>query len=416
MLKQIILDQKEEISEILKKRIIKRNLTFVMRKVLNSDLIKVIMGVRRCGKSILAHQLLKKDYGYVNFDDERLISIKKEHLNILLEVLKEIYPGCKNLLLDEIQNIEGWELFVNRLRRSGYNITVTGSNAKLLSQELATHLTGRHFSIELYPFSFKEFLLYKGMVVEKNDFYITKKRAEINNFYEEYLDFGGFPETITLEAKRYYLRELFDKIITRDIILRHKVRCVADLKELALYVLTNFGSRITYHKIRNIFDIKSVHTVKNYLNYLQETYLIFQITAFSFKLKEQIKQPRKIYAIDTGVINSLASKGFFEDGRLLENLVFLELKRRNSEIYFYMQSDYEIDFLIKDGTEIKQLIQVCYSLDKEDTRKREIKALLKGADKLKCQNLLIITRDQEGEEVINSKKIQICPIWKFLLK
>ncbi len=415
LLKQIILDQKEEIPEILGKKIIKRDVYPATNEILNSDLIKVIMGVRRCGKSILAHQSMKESYSYVNFDDERLISIKKENLNTLLEVLHEIHPGCKNLLLDEIQNVEGWELFVNRLKRMGYNITVTGSNAKLLSQELATHLTGRHFSIDLYPFSFKEFVTYNDVVIKKNDIYITEKRALINNLFEEYLQLGGFPEIFTLEAKGHYLRELFDKIITRDIVLRHNIRGVADLKEIALYALSNFGSRMTYHKIKNTFEIKSVHTVKNYLNYLQETYLLFQIAPFSFRLKEQIKHPRKMYAIDTGLINALVPRGVFEYGRLMENLVFLELKRRHQEIYFYAQPDYEVDFLIKEGAKIKQLIQVCYSINKEDTKKREVKALLKASDKLKCKKLLVITRDEEGEEKFGSKTVNIIPAWKWLL-
>lgn len=414
-LKQILLDQSEELSEILKKRIIKRDIKPATGEMLNSDLIKVIMGVRRCGKSILAHQSMKNDYSYVNFDDERLISSKKEDLNTVLEVLQEIRPGCKNLLLDEIQNVEGWELFVNRLRRTGYNLTVTGSNAKLLSKELATHLTGRHFSIELYPFSFKEFLSYKDIPLKNDDFFITEKRALINNFFEEYLQFGGFPEIFTLEAKLPYLRELFDKIITRDIILRHNIRHVADLKEIALYALSSFGSRLTYNKIKNIFEIKSVHTVKNYLNYLQETYLIFQLAPFSLKLKEQIKKPRKMYAIDTGLINALVPKGAFEYGRLIENLVFLELKRRGEEIYFDAQADYEVDFLIKEGAHVKQLIQVCHSMDDPDTRKREIKALSRASDRLTCKNLLVITRHEEKEEIIDKKRIHIIPIWKWLL-
>jgi len=296
IIKQILIEQKNEITQIFKGKIIPRDIQPRIKKIFKTDLIKVIMGVRRCGKSTLAHQQLKgKKYGYIDFDDERLIGIKSKDLNDFLEKLNEISPGVTLLLLDEIQNIEGWELFVNRLKRKGYNVIVSGSNSKLLSRELATHLTGRHFSIELYPFSFREFLTFKDIFVKEEDFYITEKRAIIKKSIEEYLIEGGMPEALKIEAKRSYLRELFDKITTRDIVLRYNVKYIKDLKEMALYAISNFSSKITYHKIKNIFEIKSTHTVKNYLNYLEEAYLTFLLNPFSSKIKEQIKQPRKIY-------------------------------------------------------------------------------------------------------------------------
>jgi len=373
------------------------------------------MGVRRCGKSVLAHQLLKgKIYGYVNFDDERLIGAKTGNLNDFLEVLKEIEPEFRYLLLDEVQNVEGWELFVNRLKRRGYNVVITGSNSKLLSKELATHLTGRHYSITLFSFSFREFLSYRGFSIKENDFYITEKKAGIKKALEEYLTLGGFPEVYKVEAKGNYLRELFDKIITRDIISRYNVKYVKDIKEIALYSVSNFSSPITYHKVKNIFEVKSVHTIKNYLNYLEEAYLIFQLKPFSFKLKEQIKQRRKIYCIDTGLINALVPKTTRDYGKLMENLIFLELKRKNKEVYFYYQPSYEIDFLVREGLKIKQLIQVCFSIKDGATRKREIKSLLKASRKLKCDDLVIITWDEEEDEKVDSKIIKIIPLWKWL--
>ena len=416
-IKQILLEQREEIGRIFKERIVEREIETKARKLVESDLIKVIMGVRRCGKSVLAHQLLKdKNYGYVNFDDERLIGTKTENLNDFLEILKEIEPDFNYLLLDEVQNVEGWELFVNRLKRNGYNIVVSGSNSKLLSKELATHLTGRHFSVELYPFSFKEALLFKDFQVKEEDFYITERRAAIKRLLEEYLMFGGLPEVFKIAAKGSYLRDLFDKIITRDIISRYNIKYVRDLKEIALYSISNFGSKISYNKIRNIFEVKSVHTVKNYLNYLEEAYLLFQINPFSFNLKEQLKQPRKIYCIDTGLINAIASKVTLDSGKLMENLVFLELKRRGKEIYFYSQPSYEIDFLIREGLTIKQLIQVCYSVVDEDTRKRATKALLRASEELECEDLIIIAWDYEEEEKFKNKRIKFTPLWKWLLE
>jgi predicted AAA+ superfamily ATPase len=416
LIRQVLLEQKEEIDRILSGKIIERAVEPTARKLLTSSLIKVIMGVRRCGKSVLAHQLLRgKNYGYINFDDERFIGAKALDLNVFFEAIKEINPDFKYLLLDEIQNVEGWELFVNRLKRSGYNIIITGSNSKLLSKELATHLTGRHFSIHLYPFSFREFIEFKGLQLKRDDFYLTEKRAAIIRLFNTYMESGGFPEALKIEANGVYLRELFDKIITRDIISRYGIKYGRALKEIALFAVSNFGSRITYNKIRDVFQVKSVHTVKNYLNYLEEAYLLFQLNPFSFKIKEQIREPRKIYSIDTGLINAIAPKVTTDYGKLLENLVFLELKRRNSEVYFYHRPDYEVDFVIKNGLKIGQLIQVCYSLANSDAQKREKKPLLKASEELRCNELIIITLDEEKEEKTKGKIIKITPVWKWLL-
>ncbi len=419
-IKEVLLEQRQEIDRIFKQKIVGREAAWANKDILGSNLIKVITGVRRCGKSVFAHQLFKdKDYAYVNFDDERLIGLQANSLNDFLECAKELQPDFKSIFLDEIQNVTGWELFVNRLKRQDYNLVVTGSNSKLLSRDLATHLTGRHFSVELYPFSFKEFLDYRGFHVKADDFYITEKRAALKKFLEEYLNYGGFPEIFKLESKAAYLRELYDKIIMRDIILRYSIKYSQDLKEMALYAFSNFASRFSFNKIKNIFEIKSVHTVKNYINYLEEAYLLFQLTAFSRKLKEQIKLPKKIYCIDTGMINSIVSRGNFDYGRLIENLVFLELKRRRKEIYFYAAPDFEVDFVVKEGLEIRQLIQVCYSLANNDTKKREINALIKASRELDCHDLLVITWDNEAREkiIVAGKKhsIAFIPLWKWLL-
>jgi predicted AAA+ superfamily ATPase len=416
IIRQILLEQGEEAKAIFKEKIIPREILPNITKAFRSNLIKVIIGVRRCGKSVLAHCLLKdKEYGYINFDDERLIGTKTQDLNVFLEVLQELKPSCRILLLDEIQNVDGWELFVNRLKRSGFNIVVTGSNSKLLSKELATHLTGRHFSIELYPFSFHEFACYKGFSFDKEDFNITQRRAKIKQLFTEYQQYGGLPEVLKLEVKTQYLRELYDRIITRDIILRYHIKYARDLKEVALYAISNFAARMTYHKIRRIFEMKSVHTVKNYVDFLQEAYLLFQVNAFSFKLKEQFKQPKKLYCVDPGIINAIVPKSGLDLGRLLENIVLIELKRQGNEVYFYSQPNYEVDFLVKGGMKISQLIQVCHSIEDENTRKRELKALIKASQALRCNELLIITSDTESEEKIGPKKIRLIPIWKWML-
>jgi len=416
--KEIILEQKREAENVLKdKAIIKREVEAKIDRSLKDNLVKVIIGVRRSGKSILAHRLLQnKTYGYLNFDDERLLGIKTNDLNSLLEILNEITPQANYLLLDEIQNITGWELFANRLKRNGYNLVITGSNSKLLSSELATHLTGRHFEIELYPLSFKEFLLYQGKTFSQDDFYLTNKRAEIKKYLNEYLLLGGFPELFKVQMKEQYLRDLHNKIINRDIVERHNIRYVKTLKEISLFLLSNFGSKITYHKIKNVFDLKSVHTVKKYINYLESAYLISELAPFSFKIKEQIKKPRKVYGIDLGLIRAVSANFSPNTGRALENLVFLEFKKRKQDIYFYAnQKDKEVDFVVKKGLKAKELIQVCFDLSDQVTSKRELKGLLSASLELKCNNLTIITWDEEREEKIKGKKIKIMPLWKWLL-
>lgn len=417
-LKQILLDQKQEIDNIFNTEVVEREIEPKIEAALDDKLIKVISGVRRCGKSFLAHKILKsKNYGYVNFDDERLFGTKTEDLNYFLEVLKEINPDFNYLLLDEIQNVLGWELFVNRLQRIGYNLIITGSNSNLLSKELATSLTGRHFLIELYPFSFKEFLKYKKFYYSENDLHITEKKAQIKRLLNEYIRFGGFPELPKIKFKEQYLRDLYDKIISRDIVSRYKIKYVRVLKEMSLYLISHFGSNITYHKLKNIFEINSVHTIKNYIAYLEEAYLIFQLYPFSFKLKDQIRGRKKIYAIDAGLINSVSFQFTQNSGRLMENIVFTQLKRKGPEFYFYYSpGSGEIDFIIKKGAEIKELLQVCFNLDNLETREREIKSLVKASNDLNCSNLTIITFDSEKAERIKGKDINFIPLWKWLLQ
>lgn len=417
-LKSILIEQKQEQNKALSQKIIKRE-KIVSKKLLESSLIKVITGVRRCGKSTLSHQVLEgKNYGYANFDDERLAGIGPGELNNILETILSINDSKPQyLLFDEIQNVPAWELFVNRLQRQGYNLIITGSNSKLLSKELATHLTGRHMPIELFPFSFQEFLSYKNFRFEETDFYITEKRARIKKELEKYFALGGFPEALEIQPRGQYLRELHQKIVTQDIVSRYGIRHSKTLKELALYVLSNLSSKTTYHKLKNIFEIKSVHTIKNYLEYLEEAYLIFQIKPFSFKAKEQLRSPKKIYSVDHAMAKSVSLQSSPDMGKMIENIVFVELKRREKEIYYFSDyQGYEVDFLIRKGIKISQMIQVCLSLSDPETKKRELRALLRANSQHNCNDLLVITLDEEGKERIKGKTINFIPLWKWLLK
>jgi len=422
-LKQLLIDQKEELkSSLINQKIIQRECFKNYQKLLKSSLIKIITGPRRAGKSVLAYQLLLQDknFAYVNFDDERLATLKTGDLNLVLESIYILYQKPKFIFLDEIQNIQNWELFVNRLKRLNFNLIITGSNAKLLSSELSTHLTGRHISLELYPFSFREYLIFQGFDYQQKTF-STKEVAFIKKALAGYLAQGGFPEIVQGEPMKRYLISLYSAILTKDILLRHKIKYINTFKELANYLITNFARLITFNKLKNIFALNSVHTAKNYFSFLEETYLIFYLEKFSYKTKQRLTAPRKIYAIDAGLINALSSASSPNLGLLYENIVAIELLRRKAlnpekEIYYWQDNHKgEVDFVIKQGLKIEQLIQVCYDMQNYDTKKREISSLLRISQETKCNNLLIINDDYHAEEKIKQKKIKFIPLWQWLL-
>jgi len=416
-MKEILIEQREILEEKIKNtKVIERERK---NEFLESALIKVTTGVRRCGKSFFTYLILKeKPFGYANFDDERILTDKPQKI---LSALLEIYgKGMKVLFFDEIQNLEKWELFVNRLHREGYNIFLTGSNAKLLSRELATHLTGRHYSIELFPFSFREYLRATDF---RENLQIEKGKALVKHELNNYLKTGGFPEIIVeKENPKIYLRELFRDIIEKDIILRYNIRYRRTFKEIASAIVSNTSSLISFNKIKNNFGLKSEHTAKNYIEYLKEAYLIILLDKFSVKPKEIERSPKKAYAVDTGFVNFVGFRTSENTGKLIENLVAIELLRRKSywhngwKLYYWKDyQQHEVDFVVKEGMQVKKLIQVTYASGIDEIEKREIKALLKASKQLKCKNLLCITWDYEAMEEIKEKKIKFVPLWKFLL-
>ena len=306
------------------------------------------------------------------------------------------------------------------MKRRGYNLLITGSNAKLLSAELATHLTGRHLSVEMFPFSFKESLQASGFEFKKE--YTQEEIGEILNRLKKYVDVGGFPEVVVKGYDYAYLQSLFDSIIFKDIVKRYRIRYSDALYNLAKYLMSVFAQEASFTNLKNMLNFRSVHTVQNYVSYIEETYLVFSLDRFSFKQKEQVTSPKKIYAIDTGMINAIAFQSSGNFGRLMENAVAVELLRRrsckgaNTGIYYY--KDYfgkETDFVIKEGMKVRQLIQACYDIGNADTKEREIKGLLKASDDLRCNNLVVITWDYEGEEKVDGKKIVYVPLWKWIL-
>ena len=420
MLKNTILQHKIEKEKFLsKKYILRENLDFA-KKFLEKDLIKVIIGPRRAGKSVFCFLLLKnKKFAYLNFDDENLLKIK--NYDEIIKTLLEVYGKVDFIMFDEIQNLQNWEIFVNKLQRRGYKLILTGSNANLLSKELATTLTGRHISVEILPFSFREFLKALKINFRKEHQETPEIKGSILNYLNLYLKKGGFPEiTVKSLEPETYLETLFDSILFKDIVTRYNVRASQKLYNLATYLISNFACEFSFTKLKNILDFQSTNTVQNYLKYLEEAYLIFSLNRFSYKAKDQIKAPRKLYVVDNGFILAKAFQFSQDTGRLMENLVFIELLRReyklNKNIFYYKtKNNKEIDFVIKKDLGVKQLIQVCYQINNQETKKREIKSLIKASQELSCNNLLVITSDYEAIEEINSAKIKFMPLCKWLL-
>jgi predicted AAA+ superfamily ATPase len=411
---QTVYDQKEE----LKKYSFEEN--WIYRKEesclnLNSKLAQIVIGVRRSGKSTLIHRALKnQNYGYLNFDDERLIHTSSGQLDDLLRCVFQVYGDIKYLFLDEIQNVENWQLFVNRLLRSDMLLFITGSNSKLLSGELATHITGRYSIVELFPFSFEEYV--QLLKLDKNNL-STKNKALLNKAFEEYTLQGGFPEIIKGEEAPNYITNLFHSIITRDIFYRYVIQYTKSFKDVALYLVNNFGREISYNRIKNIFGIGSENTVKNYVSYLEEAYLALTLQKFSFKKQESLRY-RKNYLVDTVFASVLASNFTADSGYLLENIVFLELLRNRpfnpTEIYYY-KKQYEVDFVVVKNGKVEELIQVCEELDNPKTLNREIRALIASSSELYCNKLTLISKNKKDIIKAEGKEIRIVPVIEWLL-
>lgn len=423
-LRQVIEDQKEELFESMaSKTLITREFQPEFKAFDSSKLVKVVTGIRRAGKSVFLYQFLKdRTFAYLNFDDDRLGDVRPDDI---LKIFYDMYGDkLQTIFFDEIQNLSQWELFINRLKRSGFNVFITGSNAKLLSTELATHLTGRHLAMEIYPFSFREYLAVK----KKNiNFKTSKGKSMLKRELHQFILEGGFPEVVAeRENYKLYLKALYRQILESDILTRRKIAYKKAFKEVAASLISNSGNLMTYNKIKKQFAFKSEHTVKNYISYLDEAYLVVPVNKFSFKPVEIEKSPKKIYTIDTGLINALAMKFSSNIGRLYENITAIELKRRQSldedlEVYYYKNpQNYEIDFVVRKDLNTRQLIQVCFSLQDSRTKDREVRALLYASKELKCSDLLIITEDYEGMEDVEwfgmRETIRFLPLWQWLLE
>ncbi len=376
----------------------------------------VVKGVRRCGKSTLMKQVMKAkfedEFLYFNFDDERITDFKSEDFQPLMETLIESYGRKKTIFLDEIQNIEAWELFINRILRQGYRVFITGSNANLLSKELGTHLTGRHVDIELYPFSYTEYLRANKAEAPNNGIYTTEQKAQLTRMFMEYLTRGGMPEVVVYSDEAI-LTSILNDIIQKDISERYEVRKPAELKAVIRFLIANAANPITYRSITDNFGVKSPNTVQKYVEYAEETYLIFKVSRYEKKIKKLDKNPKKVYCVDNGIISKNASSVAERRGALLENAVAIQLKRLGREFYYFKgKTGAEADFVVPAE---RQVIQVCYELN-YGNEGRELRGLLEAMEETGANEGLILTLEQERELIHRGKKITVKPTWQWLLE
>ena len=385
---------------------------------LKSNMAQVVIGVRRCGKSTLCEMFLKQkdvEFAYVNFDDDRLGDMNSNDLDRLLEALYMTYGEFEYLFLDEIQNIEEWPLFVNRLLRQKLHIFITGSNSKLLSNELSTHLTGRNNKVELYPFSFSEYCAMKKVDATSLS---TKAKALRKGALHEYLQQGGFPELFNESNRRGYIDGLLDAIIRNDIAKRFKVRNVEALRRISAYLADNYCQEFVAKTVGELFGVSN-HTAENYYSYLKEAFLLIGVNRFSYKSKDRVRN-EKVYVVDTAFVTERKDNFSLENiGWKLENIVCVELLRRYRpaycDVFYYKDASSQVDFVIAKDGNVQELIQVSYDISTEKTCNREIRGLKNAAKKLNCNNLTLVTFEEHETIEEDGCTINVIPATEWLL-
>jgi len=402
--------------------------------ILHSPIKKIItiVGPRRAGKTYFLFQIIKKlltegvditDIIYVDFEDERILPMKPEDLHHILDAYFELYTAKSKPLIffDEIQNINGWNKFVRRLNDQGLNIILTGSNSRMLGHEIATALRGRTLTYEIFPFSFREFLTANEITMERNVMY-GKTRHRINQLYEEYLFSGGYPEITLIEekvTKGRILQDYFNTIFYRDLVERYRIKNSELLRQWLNSLMMNLSSPISFNKMANDFKSRGMKisraTLSSYARYIEDIYFGFFVELYSESVRKRQTNPKKFYLIDQGIHNYLTLKFTENRGRILENIVFLELRRRGLHVFYYKTAGgHEVDFLFKDNREWK-LIQVCYDLSHIETFSREKKALVSGLHELGLETGIILTQHEKREEKTKDYTLKIMPVWEWLL-
>jgi len=376
----------------------------------------IISGLRRVGKSTLlaqlAHCLGEDKFYYVNFEDERFLGFEADDANNLYGLLVELFGERSVFVVDEIQNVSGWEHFVRRFMDLGLKFYITGSNASLLSRDLGSRLTGRYVPIELFPFSFAEFLRFRGYVVPDLGRLMTVDAARLQGYLGEYLRLGGIPEPLKY-PELPLARTLYDDVLYRDIATRHRIEEVRALKELAFYLMSNPAGRVSFNKLKEQLRLGSVNTVKNYVGYLENSWLLFTTNVYDFSVKRQQVAPKKVYAIDTGLASAVGFSFSPNTGKLLENLVFLALRRRTQEVYYYTSpAGFEVDFYLPES---RELIQVSQNLAQPATREREVRALTAAMRGLGLSQGLILTDANAGPILESGLTIEVRSLAEWLL-
>lgn len=414
-MKTIVLNQRKERDELLSRPYLTRRSSQDFDTLLNSHLIKLITGPRRVGKSTQALLMLRdKNFAYLNFDSQPLLDAWDA--NLVMRMLDDVYPGYDYLLLDEVQNLDAWDMWVSELYRQGKNLIITGSNAKMLSSEMATVLTGKYLQVEMLPFSLEELFDWNKLDLHH---LMSEQDAECKVLTDDYLRNGGYPEVVaSRQLVRSYLDTLFDSIVWKDVAKRHNVRNITDLNNLAVYLVSNFCNPLSANELSEELGLSSVNTTKKYMDYLHEPYLFYYLSRYNNKLKLMKKAPRKVYVVDNGFVAAKAFSVTENLGRLLENQVFIELVRRGYDtektmFYYRSRNDKEVDFVLRQGAHIERLVQVCYDMNSPKTEKREVDAIAECAGELKCDNLTIVTYDDERTIEKDGYKINVVPIVKF---
>lgn len=414
-LKMILKDQREAFE---KKHLgIEREELTRVGKYLRLPYVIVFSGLRRVGKSTLlaqiAHKFYPRGYYFVNFEDERMLNFSATDFDLLHEVLVELFTEQEVFFFDEIQNVPGWERFVRRMVDKGYKLYLTGSNASLFSQELGTKLTGRYLPIELLPFSFREFLAFKETPLPKTQILTPIERGRLKRHFNQYLSKGGIPDALKYPDS-LWPKVLYEDVIFRDVAARYQITEVRALKELSFYLISNVSRLISYNKVKELLKLGSVNTVKNYVDYLETAWLFLVVNRYSYSVKTQQIAPKKIYGIDTGMVREVGFSFSENRGILLENLVYLSLRRSTKECYYFKcANNLEVDFYLP---EKRLLIQVAQNLEGKKTKEREMEGLKRAAEELKIKKGFILTDDEKGIIKKEGLVITIKPIYEWLLE
>ena len=377
----------------------------------------IVSGLRRSGKSTLlaqlGHKIGKDTFYYLNFEDERFLGFQAADAADLFQTLVEIFGERKIFIIDEIQNIPNWEHFVRRFMDLGYKFFLSGSNASLLGREFGTRLTGRYILVELFPFSFKEYLDFNEKKVPAFRTMDTVDLANLNSSFQDYLISGGIPDALKY-PQFPLLKTLYDDILYRDIAARYRLDALTALKELAFFLISNPAGCVSFNKLKTRLGLGSVNTVKNYIEYMENSWLLFSINRYAYSVKSQQIAPKKIYCIDTGLVNSVGFNFSPNSGRLIENVVFLALRQFTNDIYYYeTKKGFEIDFYLPHQ---KRLIQVAQRLDQNATREREFRAIESALTEIQAESVLIVSDRNEDEVVVKGVPVQIRSVTEWLLQ